>query len=549
MPTIQAWQHIYSNVEKEQSPHRQGGFQTLFYSKAGLTPTEVEEMESRLLYFPSQVEPVKHLFFSTSTGKGVIAQIVALPDPDQFGRKGRYLAHSLVFAPENLAQIEADPFRVLDRFTFISSVNDALQRGNFQTGDIPPVSLSLPPDSTAQLAAARSWSPAELSKLALLALRVDRQAQNREAITVSGEPDEIENALAAAFLAAPAVLRPRCSFDTYFYRCNLVATYFWAIGLPEPPASARFALVNGGTRQVTGDGSAQPETAYERWAVAVISAGRLDELTRQRDGAFALAEWLEGRDHVASLLDAAPREVIEGVWEVNPAAVQARLRREVGEQLPPVLVQRVADQLYRNTASLTLYQQLRRGLTLAQLLEALYAGYAETAFKEPPGDELKALEKVLSQAQHPLLSLFVAYWRNPRQRLPQALDQADDTAYRQFVEAALRLKLLDPLSLLSRSKVDAFLELYLAAGVENGDDLVEALLKLDASAALARLNGYLTRLPAKELRRIADLVEDFPDIPASFQTVLKNALAALPPESGFTDKLQTLWRRVSGGGD
>ena len=65
MATIQAWQHIYSNVEKEQSPQGRGGFQTLFYSKAGLTEDEIEEMEGRLLYFPSKVEPVKRLFFAS----------------------------------------------------------------------------------------------------------------------------------------------------------------------------------------------------------------------------------------------------------------------------------------------------------------------------------------------------------------------------------------------------------------------------------------------------------------------------------------------------
>ena len=37
MTQIQAWQHIYSNVEKEQSPHNRGGFQTLFYTQSGLT--------------------------------------------------------------------------------------------------------------------------------------------------------------------------------------------------------------------------------------------------------------------------------------------------------------------------------------------------------------------------------------------------------------------------------------------------------------------------------------------------------------------------------
>ena len=88
MTTINAWQHIYSNVEKEHSPQGRGGFQTLFYSHHGLTEDEVEEMESYLLYFPSQVEPVKRLFFTISTGKGVVAQIVFLPSPDQFGRGG-----------------------------------------------------------------------------------------------------------------------------------------------------------------------------------------------------------------------------------------------------------------------------------------------------------------------------------------------------------------------------------------------------------------------------------------------------------------------------
>ena len=77
MPTIQAWQHIYSNVEKEQSPQGRGGFQTLFYSQ-GLTEAEVEEMEGHLLYFTSAIEPVKRLFFTISTGKSAVAWIEAL---------------------------------------------------------------------------------------------------------------------------------------------------------------------------------------------------------------------------------------------------------------------------------------------------------------------------------------------------------------------------------------------------------------------------------------------------------------------------------------
>jgi len=156
-------------------------------------------MEGRLLYFPSKVEPVKRLFFSTATGKGVVSQIVFLPSPDQFGRGGRYLAHSLVFSPEALAQFEADPFRALARFPFVTTVDAALQAGDFQTGNIPPVTLDLPQKRAIDVEAAGHWSPTELKKLALLALRVEQQARQREALTVTGQPEEVEAALAAAF--------------------------------------------------------------------------------------------------------------------------------------------------------------------------------------------------------------------------------------------------------------------------------------------------------------------------------------------------------------
>ncbi|MCL4302024.1 MAG: hypothetical protein KJ077_40395 [Anaerolineae bacterium] len=545
MPTIHAWQHIYSNVEKEQSPQRRGGFQTLFYTLAGLTSAEVEEMESRLLYFPSAVEPVKRLFFTTSTGKGVVAQIVVLPEPDQFGRKGRYLAHSLVFAPEALVQFEVDPFRVFHHFRFITTLNTALAQGNFQTGDIPAISLELSSQPTPHLEAARSWSRAELAKLTLLALRVKEQARQREAVTLAGEPAQIESALAAAFLGTPTALRASCTFDTYFYRCNLIATYFWAVGLPEPPASLKFALIEAATRQVQGTGPLQPETAYEHWVVAAIEAGQLAELARQRDPAFALAEWLEGRDYDSSLLEAVSPELITAMFKLNPERVQARLSQRVGEQMPPALVQRVADHLYGQTAVLELYRQLRQGFQLPQLLEALQASFAAEDFKQPSGAELKALETVLDQSEQPLFRLFLAYWRSPQRHLPRALEQADEIPYRQFGEIALRLKLVEPASLLRPGRVDAFLDLYLAGHVENLADLVEALLEMKELAALSRLTGLVRALPPKELKRLARLVKGRSGIPEPFQTAVQEAVAVLPEEGGLKGRLQAVWRRIS----
>ncbi len=541
MSTIQAWQHIFSNVEKEQSPQGRGGFQTLFYSHAGLTATEVEEMESRLLYFPSKVEPVKRLFFTTATGKGVTSQIVFLPSPDQFGRGGRYLAHSLVFEPEGLACVEADPFRVFRRFAFVTTVAEALERGDFQTGDIPPVSLELSPRLAGEVEAAGHWPAESLKKLALLALRADRQARDRNAITLAGPPEQIEEALEAAFLAVPASIRSRCSFDTYFYRCNLVATYFWAIGLPEPPASARFGLVEAAPRQIQGAVPHQPDTAYERWALAAIDQQKLGEIARQRDEAFALGEWLDGRPYDLPLLEAAPSQLIETVFQLNPQAVQAALRRQVSRQLPPALVDRAADQLYRQSSQTALYRCLRQGFELPWLLERLYESYAARNFDQPARSELKALATVLEQSEHRLLRLVLTHWTESRRQLARELERLDGATYRQFGQIALSHQLTEPLDLLAPGHGDTFLELYLADGPGDFIELVEALITADEADCLPRLNGYVANLPRKELKKLAKLIDRDNNIPESFRAAVDEAIAALPPRRGISGMLKAIW--------
>jgi hypothetical protein len=543
MTTILAWQHIYSNVEKEQSPQGRGGFQTLFYTHAGLTEDEVEEMESSLLYFPSKVEPIKRLFFTTSTGKGVAAQIVFLPNPDQYGRGGRYLAHSLVFAPEALAQFEVDPFRVFRQFSFVTTVDEALAQGDFRTGDIPTISLELPSSLAGELKAAGQWPTPELKKLTLLALRAEQQARKREAVTFTGEPTQIEYALEAAFLAAPVLLRSRCTFDTYFYRCNLVATYFWAIGLPEPPVSIKFVQVDSQSRRVQGDVPGYPETAYERWVIQAIDAGELDEIVRYRDNAFALGEWLDGRAYDLSLLSAAPSDLITTVFKASPESVQGMLRRQIRKKLPASLVDRVAHHIYQQATELVLYRQLRQGFELPPLLDVLYESYAARNFEEPPRQEIKDLEELLQKVDHPLLNLFLAYWISPRKQLPKMLERAEEADYGQFGRIVLKLGLLKPLNLLVPGRGDAFLDLYLTSGMDNLVDLTERLLEVKETACLSRLSSYVSPLSGKELKKLSRLIEEQAGAPESFRLAVERAIAALPPKKGIKGVLGAMWHR------
>lgn len=503
-------------------------------------------MESRLLYFASKVEPVKRLYFTTSSGKGVVAQLVSVPSPDQYGRGGRYLAHSLIFNPETLPQFEVDPFRVFRHFSFAATVAEALKLGEFNTGDIPPVSLNLSPSTAGDLQAAKPWPAPELKKLTMLALRVEQQAQQRNAITVTGEPEQIQAALEAAFFSVPLSLRPRCSFDTYFYRCNLVATYFWAIGLPEAPVSIKFAHVDGEARRVQGETLPQPESAYENWVMQAIETDNFAGVIRHRDQAFALGAWLDGREYDLPLLNAAPSELIMEVFKSSPASVEASLRRQVASKLPSALVERATAYIYRHRDALTLYRQLRQGVDLAQLLEALYQSYAAEGFTLPPRQEVKALAELLEKSEYPMLSLFWAFWSSPDKELPKLLKRAEEADYRQFTKIVLDLKLIEPLKLLLPERGEAFLDIYLTTRLDDVAGLVEALIEAKEVASLPRLNGYLPKLPAKELLKIERMIEDEADIPASFRQAVAQAIAALPPDRGIKGFLKSVWRRLPG---
>jgi hypothetical protein len=529
---VLAWQHVYTSVEQEQSPHDRAGFQTLFYSQSGLTEAEVSEMETRLVYFPSDVEAVKHLLSTTSTGKIMVAQIVRLAEPDRMGREGRYLAHNLVLDPDAFAQIESDPFLVFRQFPFITTVAEALEQGNLQTGDIPTVHLDVIPEAAHGLDAAKTWGMEELKGLALLALRADRLADDRLAVVCIGEPLEVENTLEATLFAVPTPLRPHCSFDTYFHGCNLVDTYYWALGLQELPSNRRLIRVHVKSRSLEGTVPSQPETAYERWVVALIQDQRLEDIARHRDHAFAICEWLEGRTAIAPLLDTAATEVIDSVFQINRESVQALLHTKLEEALPAVLAQRAFQYLNSETGMAELFDQLRRGIQLPELLDTLYRVYASQEFRAPGSEEVQTIGWLLERADHAFLRLTYTCWTDQQNELRRELQILNEGAYREFVQTALCSGIVEPWTLPIPSKGNTFLDLYLVHGDSEKTDLVaivRALLRTGEASCLSRLAPYVQAQSEQELRALEKIIAKRPSVPEPFRRAVGDAVAALPP--------------------
>jgi hypothetical protein len=130
--------------------------------------------------------------------------------------------------------------------------------------------------------------------------------------------------------------------------------------------------------------------------------------------------------------------------------------------------------------------------------------------------------------------------------LPSALDQASEAAYRQFGESALRLKLINPLSLLRPGRGRAFLDFYLTTDEIDWVELSEALVEANETSCLALLADRVSRLSGKDLKQLTQLMKDQPDIPASFRTAVEQANAAQPAEGGLKNLVQAVWRRLPG---
>lgn len=540
---VQAWQHIYTSVERDQSPHDREGFQTLFYSKSGLTEAEVREMEARLVYFPSDTEAVKRLCATISTGKIMVAQVVHLAEPDRLGRKGRYLAHNLVFEPEAFGRVDSDPFLVFRRFPFITAVTKALEAGDLQTGDIPPASFEIVLEPTRGIETAKAWPVQDFGHLALLALRADRLAGDRLSVAFIGEPAEVESALEVALFAVPTLLRPRCGFDTYFHGCNPVSTYYWGLGLLESPGNRRLVRVDARSRRLDGDVAGQPETAYERWAVTCIEDHRLEILGLYRDHAFALCEWLEDRAHTDSLVETAPVDVIASVFQANCELVQALLRTKLKEALPPILAHRAFQYLGSQTTGLL--DQLRERFRLPELMEALYRAYELQEFSAPRPEEVQAIDWLLRRDDHAFLRLLHICWTDQRDELYHELQLLGDDEYRQFVQTALRFGVVEVWALPVPGRGDVFLDVYLnsTGSAKTGlAALVRALLRVGEASCLERLVSCVQAQPERELHALARIVAKRPGIPESFRHAVGDAVTALSPKkAGLLAQLVDDW--------
>lgn len=418
-------QHIFANVPKEQSPRGRRGFQTLYYSR-GLIEEEVLLLEERAQYFYSDSGPVKYQFHILTNGQAVITQIVPIPEPDEYGRKGRYLAHSLVLSSDDFRRMAYCPLPLVTPRHFISDITTAVAAGDRASGNLPLKTISVL-DIDAWMAQtlewARQWPPAELEALARLGWRAGAVRAQRQFVEFSGDADTMLRALRVCFLLCPPDKRPALTFDTYAYRSDWSRDWpFWALGGLGDTQKTPYR-VDGTARRVHGRLSDADDMPFERWVARKAIPDRLEYFSAYEEDALRLEAIING--------DLVPSTDVNSEFgnqfaRLNANAVAQRVLSyfpaELGHVRREQLEKRVQAQPWAYLS------RLGQGFTIENVVGELFAVEMALLRARTPlaNDEQRALSELAAAAKSEELNNLLLLrtrdrdaWRHSLARLPE----------------------------------------------------------------------------------------------------------------------------------
>lgn len=499
MIRLEALQHVYGNVEADCSPRAVGGFQTLLASP-GLSAASIASIEPRVAYHSSEDQPTKRVYFVLDDGSNAVAQVVPLAERDMFGRGGRYLAHTLVFPPGQLEQVDNDPFAVLSAVRFFTSIEDARAVPDWSSGSIASTTVLID-----QLIARRTsvaWRPDELEHLTRSGLR--RASGEGRTLTVIGSPTEVEDILLVVFQSIPPKWRTRCSFDTYFYRCNPVGKAYWAVGQLEDSSAYLGTVIDAHDHRVlrgvpTNDGS-----AYEEWVVARLRNGSVAFPPEDANDAVELCDWLDGRGAIPA--SASVSLVTAFVLQFS-TRVEARIVDELARLLPRTLMRRAFGELLAEGGYVELIGILPGGVAGKGVADKLWSAYGSTN-GVIDAQERRDLGVFAGRTNDVRLKLVAAAALSEQPELARLLSSLDSADYRECIRRLLDLGLASPGELLVPGRATILVEETAVEADGRARQtlaLARALIEAGESDALEALAAHVPDLGDQSLPQMAEM--------------------------------------------
>lgn len=423
-------QHIYANLTTAQSPIRSRGYQTLVCTRSRLSSASIRMIEARNQHHSTQGTKSKWQFYGLPGGQAVISYLTGVPEPDEFGRTGRFLAHSIVIEPHDWDLIGSAPFEFMVPTRFCQTMDQALAMGNLKTGELDASTLDIGRyDTQHAVALSKQWTTEELWKLVRLVRHPRSILQRGSFVCFVGSSVHLQEALEVALFFSPPP-RTNFAFDTSSVGCNWSReTKFWAQGVAtEREARVPFVVLAEQKRVRFPNDWSPPETPDEGWLKIQVINKTLSTIPQHQTSMETISNALTG----------------EGVKPLSPNAVPEVVKNDFANANQEMINQRI-DNLLSSLPQLVRDMINRRiGYGTQTRLEWLLAnptgdGIGELLFEilgdwmeGPHADVKRSLAPFI--ARYANIRLIFSLWAQDKSAVQSSLSAMDSNEYKRCVQ-------------------------------------------------------------------------------------------------------------------
>ncbi|HEY0171061.1 MAG TPA: hypothetical protein VGB98_08555 [Pyrinomonadaceae bacterium] len=510
--TITVAQHVFASLTSEQSPTRRRGYQTCFYTRGLLGADDARAIEERALHRASQRERGKWQFFWLPGGRAVVSHLAAVPEPDEFGRKGRYLAHSLIVSAADWRLLDSNPFALIDEAVFCRTMGRALTLGDLKTGEAAAARVEVNPAVCRERACALSgqWHADELWKLARVACRPLAVTRGGQFVAFVGDDRQVREALEVAFLLPPAP-REDCSFDTAAAGCAWPrGVSFWARGFSDEREARTPFVIDAARKKVRLPDrwlDSLPPTPYENFLKRLVYGGQLSTIQKEQRDVSLLSAALEGGPgRSAEALGVAGR-VRSGFAEDNRARIEARLDELLPARLPDYIRDKALAQIGRtHVGRLDWLIMNPAGEGLADIFYGIFREWGEI-----PTEELLLALTPLARG-HAGMYLLLALWSRDVGKIQRGLSAMTAEQYRRHVRELRFRPSCPPAYFFSAKHLGDWFDIFVGYGGKLSDivDGIELTITYGDERDLEALTALAGLLNTDQRRELLKSLEDVP---------------------------------------
>jgi hypothetical protein len=431
-----ASQHIYGSVHADESPHKKEGYQTLFYTHAGLTIDEVHILE-QYAQCNALEEGRKYQFYLLPSGKAVLTQVMTLPDKEPDGEKHLILSHALVISADDYLALAKSPLGLFNPQYFFHRMEDAYTEGDLEIGDIPQKKL-VSPSAWEDLAlkSAQNWNADDLTRLVRFGWQAKQLRGKKHPVILTGSTNQIFRSLAIIFFLTAPEKRHFLTFDTNTDECSFPGNEtFWARGTSTDQAAAAAYRIDADAMHAFGDLPANLDSPIERWIAEYSIPTRLENYIAELDQTELLTEMLEGQVIRRDIIINFNEDIAQAFTEMNPESVVKLVHSRLPKDLSQKLLDRVGADV--RSAPWEYAKWASGGINPEDQADYLFHLLLTAAKDEIIPSDRKILEYLAADSKHTGLYSLVNLLSKDYNRWDRSLEYLPQESYRLIVQAVL----------------------------------------------------------------------------------------------------------------